>query len=211
MGEVKTQLRAMSGAEVREVLGDPAEIVELKVQPQLDVHSRAFIERSPFVALGTVGADGRADVSPRGDPAGFVQVLDDHTIAIPERPGNKLADSLTNVLETGRAGLLFIVPGVEETLRVNGAAYVTDDADLLEGMAHKGKTPSLAIVVEVDEAFVHCAKAFRRSRLWDSEMHVERSELPSIGQMIRDQVKPPDLDAEEIEEFAQEDYRTRMY
>ena len=211
MGETKSALRAMSASEVREVVGDPVELVELKVQRSLDVHCRAFIERAPFVALGTVGNDGSADVSPRGDPAGFVQVLDDNTIAIPERPGNKLADSLTNVLETGKVGMLFIVPGVEETLRVNGTATITDDAELLEGMAVKGKTPKLAIVVDVDEAFVHCAKAFRRSSLWDSEKHVERSELPSIGQMIRDQVKPPDLGAEEIEEYAQEDYRTRMY
>jgi hypothetical protein len=211
MGQAKQALRTMSAAEVRQVIGDPIELVQLKVQPSLDVHSRAFIERAPFVALGTVGADGTSDVSPRGDPAGFVQVLDDNTLAIPERPGNKLADSLTNVLETGEVGLLFFVPGVEETLRVNGNATITDDAELLAGMAVKGKTPELAIVVDVKEAFVHCAKAFRRSSLWDPAMHVERSELPSIGQMIRDQVKPPDLKASEIEEFAQEDYRTRMY
>ncbi|MGI9659854.1 MAG: pyridoxamine 5'-phosphate oxidase family protein [Gaiellaceae bacterium] len=211
MGETSTALRAMSAAEVQQVVGEPVELVQLKVQSALDHHCRAFIERSPFVALGTVSADGRADVSPRGDPAGFVHVLDDQTLAIPERPGNKLADSLTNVLETGRVGLLFIVPGVEETLRVNGKGTITDDAELLEKMAVKGKTPKLAIVLNVEEAFVHCAKAFRRSSLWDPEKHVERSELPSIGQMIRDQVKPPDLGAEEIEEFAQEDYRTRMY
>lgn len=211
MSEVESKLRAMDADEVRGILGDPAEIVELKVQSTLDVHCRAFIERSPFVALGTVGEDGRADVSPRGDPPGFVQVLDDNTLAIPERPGNKLADSLTNVLQTGRVGLLFIVPGVEETLRVNGSATVTDDDELLASMAVKGKPPQLAIVVDVEEAFVHCAKAFRRSSLWDPDRHVDRSELPSIGQMIRDQVKPPDLAADDIEEFAQEDYRTRMY
>lgn len=211
MGQTKSRLRAMTAAEVHEVVGDPVELVKLKVQPSLDVHCRAFIEHAPFVALGTVGEDGSADVSPRGDPAGFVQVLDDNTIAIPERPGNKLADSLTNVLETGEVGMLFIVPGVEETLRVNGKATITDDAELLESMAVKGKAPKLAIVVEVREAFVHCAKAFRRSSLWDPEKHADRSELPTIGQMIRDQIEPPDLSADDIEEFAQEDYRTRMY
>ena len=211
MGEVETALRAMSAAEVREVVGDPMELVELKVQTSLDAHCRAFIEHSPFVALGTTGSDGRADVSPRGDPAGFVQVLDDHTLAVPERPGNKLADSLINVLETGRVGMLFIVPGVEETLRVNGSATITDDESLLDDMAVKGKAPKLAIIVNVEEAFVHCAKAFRRSSLWDPEKHVERGELPSIGQMIRDQVKPPDMQADEIDEIAEEDYRTRMY
>ncbi len=211
MSGTKTTRRALSASEVRDIVGDPVELVQLKVRPSLDKHCRAFIERSPFLSLGTVDASGQADVSPRGDPPGFVQVLDDHTLAIPERPGNKLADSLTNILDTGSVGLLFIIPGIEETLRVNGTASINADPELLESMAVKGKTPALAIVVDVQEAFIHCAKAFRRSALWKPESQVDRKELPSIGQVIRDQVKPPDMDAEEIEEFAQEDYRTRMY
>lgn len=211
MSGTKTTRPALSASEVRDIVGDPVELVQLKVRPSLDKHCRAFIERSPFLSLGTVDASGQADVSPRGDPPGFVQVLDDHTLAIPERPGNKLADSLTNILDTGSVGLLFIIPGIEETLRVNGTASINADPELLESMAVKGKTPALAIVVDVQEAFIHCAKAFRRSALWKPESQVDRKELPSIGQVIRDQVKPPDMDAEEIEEFAQEDYRTRMY
>jgi PPOX class probable FMN-dependent enzyme len=138
-------------------------------------------------------------------------VLDDHTLAVPERPGNKLADSLTNILDTGSVGLLFIVPGVEETLRVNGVGTITDDPAVLESMAVKGKTPKLAILVDVQEAFIHCAKAFRRSELWNPDGYVDPKELPSIGQVIRDQVKPPDLDTDDIDEFANEDYRTNMY
>jgi PPOX class probable FMN-dependent enzyme len=211
MGGSKVARKALNTAEVREIVGDPIELVQLKVRPSLDKHCRAFIARSPFLSLGTVGATGQADVSPRGDPAGFVHVLDDHTLAVPERPGNKLADSLTNILDTGSVGLLFIVPGVEETLRVNGVGTITDDPAVLESMAVKGKTPKLAILVDVQEAFIHCAKAFRRSELWNPDGYVDPKELPSIGQVIRDQVKPPDLDTDDIDEFANEDYRTNMY
>jgi PPOX class probable FMN-dependent enzyme len=207
----KVAHKALSTAEVREIVGDPIELVQLKVRPSLDKHCRAFIARSPFLSLGTVDASGQADVSPRGDPAGFVHVLDDHTLAVPERPGNKLADSLSNILDTGSVGLLFMVPGVEETFRVNGVGTITDDPAVLETMAVKGKTPKLAILVDVQEAFIHCAKAFRRSELWNPDGYVDPKELPSIGQVIRDQVKPPDLDTDDIDEFANEDYRTNMY
>lgn len=203
--------KALNTAEVREIVGDPIELVQLKVRPSLDKHCRAFIARSPFLSLGTVDANGQADVSPRGDPAGFVHVLDDHTLAVPERPGNKLADSLTNILDTGSVGLLFMVPGVEETLRVNGVGTITDDPAVLETMPVKGKTPKLAILVDVQEAFIHCAKAFRRSDLWNPDGHVDPKELPSIGQVIRDQVKPPDLGTDDIDELADNDYRTNMY
>jgi len=203
--------KALNTAEVREIVGDPIELVQLKVRPSLDKHCRAFIARSPFLSLGTVDANGQADVSPRGDPAGFVHVLDGHTLAVPERPGNKLADSLTNILDTGSVGLLFMVPGVEETLRVNGVGTITDDPAVLETMPVKGKTPKLAILVDVQEAFIHCAKAFRRSDLWNPDGHVDPKELPSIGQVIRDQVKPPDLGTDDIDELADNDYRTNMY
>ncbi len=211
MSGSKVARKALSTAEVREIVGDPIELVQLKVRPSLDKHCRAFIARSPFLSLGTVDANGQADVSPRGDPAGFVHVLDDHTLAVPERPGNKLADSLTNILDTGSVGLLFMVPGVEETLRVNGVGTITDDPAVLEAMAVKGKTPKLAILVDVEEAFIHCAKAFRRSELWNPDGYVDPKELPSIGQVIRDQVKPPDLDTDDIDEIADKDYRTNMY
>lgn len=206
-----TALRALSEDEVRAVIGEPHELVVLKVRAGLDEHCRAFIARSPFVALGTVDAAGNADVSPRGDPPGFVKVLDDETLAIPERPGNKLMDSLANILETGRVGVLFVIPGIEETLRVNGKATITDDPELLAGMVVQGKPPKLAIVVRVEEAYLHCAKAFKRSRLWDPSTQVSRSELPTLGRMLRDQIRPKDMTAADIDEFAEEDYRTRMY
>jgi PPOX class probable FMN-dependent enzyme len=200
-----TAPRALGLDEVR------AGLTPQKVRPNLDRHCRAFIARSPFLTIATVNAAGDADVSPRGDPPGSVRVLDDATIAIPERPGNRLADSLVNILETGSVGLLFLVPGVEETLRVNGHATVTDDATLLAEMAVNGKAPKLAIVVRVDEAYIHCAKAFKRSHLWDPSRHVARNELPTLGEMIRDQVEPPGMTAADVDEFAESDYRVNMY
>ena len=196
---------------MRAMIGDPVELVRMKIQPTLDEHCRSFTARSPFLCMGTVGADGTADVSPRGDPPGFVKILDDSTLAIPERPGNKLADSLTNILETGDVGLLFLIPGIDETLRVNGRATLSEDPELLESMVVKGKAPKLAVRVEVGEAFLHCAKAFRRSKLWAHESRVDRSELPSLGQMLRDQVEPPDVSAADIDALAEEEYRTKLY
>jgi PPOX class probable FMN-dependent enzyme len=193
------------------VIGEPHELVALKVRAELDDHCRAFIAHSPFVALATVGAGGRADVSPRGDPPGFVKVLDETTLAVPERPGNKLMDSLANILETGSVGLLFVIPGIEETLRVNGKATITDDPELVAAMLVKGKPPKLAIVVRVEEAYLHCAKAFKRSRLWDPSEHVARAALPSLGQMLRDQIRPQQMTAADIDAFAEDDYRTRLY
>ncbi len=203
--------RALDEAGVHALVGEPSELVRLKVRPQLDQHCRAFIARSPFLALGTVDAKGNADVSPRGDPPGFVRVLDSTTLAIPERPGNKLADSLSNILETGSVGLLFLIPGIEETLRVNGRGSVTDDPELLASMAVDGKQPKLAIVVRVQEAYLHCAKAFKRSRLWDPATQVDRSELPTLGQMLRDQIPSLDMGAAEIDAVAEKTYRTELY
>ena len=207
----RASLRALSAEDVREVIGSPHELVVLKVRPSLDDHCRAFIAQSPFVALGTVGAEGNADVSPRGDPPGFVKVLDDQTLAIPERPGNKLMDSLANILETGTVGLLFVVPGIEETLRVNGRATITDDPELLAELGVQGKPPKIAILVTVEQAYLHCAKAFKRSRLWDPSTRISRSALPSLGQMLRDQIRPKDMTASDIDEYAETDYRTRLY
>ena len=206
-----TSLRALSAEEVRAVIGAPHELVVLKVRPSLDQHCRAFIAQAPFVALGTVDVEGNADVSPRGDPPGFVKVIDDQTLAIPERPGNKLMDSLANILETGSVALLFVVPGIEETLRVNGKARITDDPELLAEMGVQGKPPRLAILVTVEESYLHCAKAFKRSRLWDPAAQVSRSALPSLGQMLRDQIRPKDMTASDIDEYAEKDYKTRLY
>src|SRR5262249_33655073 len=178
---------------------------------RLDAHARAFIARSPFLLVGSADRDGRCDVSPRGDAPGFVHVLDDHTLALPERPGNKRGDTLTNVIATGEVGLYFMVPGVEETLRVNGRALIARDGWLLERMQAQGKAPVLALVVTVREAYFHCAKAFRRSRLWDPQRFVPREELPSLGRILHDQLQITSCSVEELDRDLEEAYRTRLY
>lgn len=189
-------------------------LAAIKSLPMLDTHARAFIRRSPFLAIGTQNREGRADVSPRGDPAGFVQVLDDKTLAIPDRPGNNRLDTLSNILANPNVGILFVVPGFDDTLRVNGTAHLSTDPDLLHAMAVNDRTPTLAIVVTVSEVFLHCAKAFRRSRLWDPEARQDRREMPSLMQMILDQTTgaPQDqVEMQKIDEGLEADYRASMY
>lgn len=182
-------------AELRAVIGDPAETVLLKLYDRLNELTRQFIERSPFVCVATADPDGGLDVSPRGDPAGFVHVLDDHTLLIPERPGNKIADTLRNLLSDPRIALLFMIPGVGDTFRVNGRAVITDDAELLAPCAVDGRLPRLGLLVTVEEAYTHCPKAFIRSDLWNAERHIERGELPSSGAILRS-LSDQDFDAE---------------
>ena len=162
------------------------------------------MELSPFLCLATSGADGSCDVSPRGDPPGFVKVLDDRTLLLPDRPGNRLADSHRNVLENPHVALLFVVPGVTDTFRVNGRASIVDDPELLEQCAVEGKSPKLGLLIEVEEAYTHCSKAFLRSQLWDPERYVDRSELPSPGALLKSvgaEVEPDTYDAERAERY----------
>ena len=185
-----------------------------KMLGSLDRHARDFIGRSPFLCLGTQDLDGRADVSPRGDHVGFVRILDEHTLAIPDRPGNNRLDSLSNIVANPSVGLLFMVPGYDDTLRVNGRATLVTDPELLESMSVEGRAPRLAIVVRVTEAFMHCAKAFRRSHLWDPEHHQDRSEMPSLVKIILDQTTGAPDDAEEMRKLdkgLEEVYRKSMY
>ncbi len=191
-----------------------SELAEIKSMAALDAHARAFIARSPFVCIGTQGAGGRADVSPRGDAPGFVEVLGDGLLAIPDRPGNNRLDSLANILANGAVGLLFMVPGFDETLRVNGRAKLVRDAALLERMAVNGRAPRLAVVVEVEEVFLHCAKAFRRSKLWDPAARQDRAEMPSLSKMILDQTRGAPEDEGEmakIDAGLEEAYAKSMY
>ncbi|MBY6047724.1 pyridoxamine 5'-phosphate oxidase family protein [Vannielia litorea] len=191
-----------------------SELAEIKSMAALDAHARAFIARSPFVCIGTQGAGGRADVSPRGDAPGFVEVLGDRLLAIPDRPGNNRLDSLANILANGAVGLLFMVPGFDETLRVNGRAKLVRDAALLERMAVNGRAPRLAVVVEVEEVFLHCAKAFRRSKLWDPAARQDRGEMPSLSKMILDQTRGAPEDEGEmakIDAGLEEAYAKSMY
>ena len=197
------------GEELRRTYGQPIERARLKVLRRLDGHCRKFISLSPFVCIGTCGDDG-ADVSPRGDRPGFVHVLDDVTLALPDWPGNNRIDSLLNLVANPRVGLLFLIPGVDETLRVNGEAQVTTDPTLLARWEVNGKRPRSTMLVAVQEAFLHCGKALIRSRLWHDDYKIDRSELPSYGRMLKDQIDICDS-AEEIEVSVAEGYRNRLY
>jgi len=201
---------------VRAVIGTPMDLAVKKALPRLDKYCREFIERSPFLTIGTANAAGKADVSPRGDAPGFVLILDDHTIFLPERPGNNRVDTLTNITENPNVGLLFLVPGFDETLRVNGRAAVVKDPELLERCAVNGRVPKLGIMVAVEEAYLHCAKAFRRSKLWAPESRQDRSEMPSLGKMILAQTAsadapPSDEEIETVDAYIEDNYRNALY
>jgi len=174
-----------SEQELREVIGSPTDLVLMKLADHINELTRQFIERSPFVCLATSMPDGGLDVSPKGDPAGFVRILDEKTLLLPDRPGNRIADSLTNLLHDPRVALLFMIPGVEEMFRVNGTAVITDDRGLLEPCAVEGKVAKVGILIHVEEAYTHCSKAALRSQMWNPDKFLERSELPSNGQILR--------------------------
>jgi PPOX class probable FMN-dependent enzyme len=180
---------------LRALIGEPTELVCSKVATRLDALTRPFVERSPFLLLATSDAEGHVDVSPRGDPTGFVRILDDATLLIPERPGNRIADSLRNILRNPRVGLLFVIPGVGDTFRVNGRATLITDRALLEPCAVEEKVPKLGILVDIESAFTHCSKAFLRSQLWDATRFVDRAELPTNGE-IHKALRGGDFDAD---------------
>ncbi|WP_241660880.1 pyridoxamine 5'-phosphate oxidase family protein [Variovorax guangxiensis] len=196
-------------AELRALIGEPAELTRAKVSNRLNAMTRMFIERSPLVCVATSDGSGNCDLSPRGDPAGFVRILDDRTLLIPERPGNRLADSLRNILANPRTGLLFIVPGVTDTLRVNGHAEITVDADLLIPCAVDGKRPLLGVVVDIDEAYTQCSKAFLRSNLWDPERFLDPTTMPTGGQVFR-AIQGEQFDADSYDKERAERYRRRV-
>jgi PPOX class probable FMN-dependent enzyme len=199
----------MDEAQLRDVLGgEPAKLIREKIADRLNPLTRQFVERSPFVVVASGRPDGGLDVSPRGDPAGFVRILDERTLLLPDRPGNKLADTLTNLLADDRIALLFLIPGVNDTFRVNGRARIVDDPELLAASEVEGKVPQLGILVEVEEAYTQCPKAFLRSGLWNPERHIDRSELPSQGEILR-AIADPELDVEEYEEARNGRYRRR--
>lgn len=196
-------------------LYEPVHALALQKQRQtLGPNAQGFIRRSPFLLIGTQGREGRADVSPRGDAAGFVRILDDSTLAIPDRPGNNRLDTLDNVVANPSVGVLFLIPGYDETLRVNGRARLTTQPDILESMAVGGRVPKLAIVVQIDEVFLHCAKAFRRSHLWDPASLQDRSEMPSLMKMILDDTTGAPADPEvmnKMDENLEVAYRQTLY
>ncbi|HEV7260644.1 MAG TPA: pyridoxamine 5'-phosphate oxidase family protein [Bosea sp. (in: a-proteobacteria)] len=196
-------------AGLRAHIGAVNPLAERKVLDRLDGFCRDFIALSPFLVLATADADGQADASPRGDAPGFVQVLDERRLLIPDRRGNNRVDSYANILAAPGVGLIFMVPGIAETLRVNGRARLTRDADLLGPMTVQERTPTLGLLVEVDEAFFHCGKALIRSKLWDPTVQVERGSFPSLGRIVAEQTKA--IGVAEAEANMEEGYRTRLY
>jgi PPOX class probable FMN-dependent enzyme len=172
---------------LRSVYPEPTKYVREKALPKLDQHTRRFIELSPFFCIGSFGLDQLADVSPRGGEPGFVHALDDAHVAFPDRPGNNRLDTLTNIMHTPAVGLLFFIPGVHEMLRLNGVASVTTREDLMQRFVHDGKRPRSVILIEVREVYLHCSKALRRSDLWNPDKRVDRSALPTFGQIAKDQ------------------------
>lgn len=173
--------------DLRRSYPEPSGRSVLKTLDHLDRHCRQFVGLSPFVVLATASREGRMDASPRGGAPGFVHVLDDQTLWLPDAKGNNRLDSFTNITENGRAGLLFLIPGVDETLRVNGAARLRDDPAALAVFTGERSPPRAVLELEVEEAFLHCAKALMRSRLWDADARQDRSVLPTMGEMLRDQ------------------------
>ncbi len=196
-------------AALRAHMGQINPMAERKVLSRLDAHCRRFIELSPFLVLATADADGRVDASPRGDPPGFVRILDDTTLLLPDRPGNNRVDSFANIVSAPGVGLIFFVPGIDETLRVNGAARLLTEAEALAPSEVGGKTPRTGLVIEIAEVFFHCGKALKRSRLWDPAAKIERSEFPTLGKVIAEQIggiSPAEADAK-----IEVGYRDRLY
>lgn len=197
--------------DLRAILGTPGVRSLLKERRTLDEHDRAFIAQSPFLLMATSGADGRCDVSPKGDAPGFVQVLDERRLVIPERPGNKRLDGMLNMMANPHVGLLFLVPGREETLRINGKAWMTRDPQLLERCVARGKVPLVAIGVEVEQCFLHCPKAFIRSRLWHQQAWPAADALPTMACVLFDQIRPADATLQDYERDVEESNTTKLY
>jgi uncharacterized protein len=196
-------------AELRATIGGgPTNVVASKISNRLNDLTRQFVERAPFVCVATARPDGGLDVSPRGDPPGFVRILDERTLLVPDRPGNRIADTLTNLLRDPRIGLLFLIPGVGDTFRVNGRAQIVQDDELLAASAVDGRAPRLGILVAIEEAYTQCSKAVIRSDLWNPERHVDRSELPSSGEILRSLAAEP-FDAEQYDRERAERYARR--
>lgn len=194
----------------REIMGEPSELVTRKTLSSLDKHCATFINRSPFVIISSIDVNGKMDVSPKGDPAGFVKILDDTTLAIPDRLGNRRADTIENLLQNPRIGLIFLIPGKSETLRVSGSAQIVRDENLRSSMAMQGKNPDFAIAVKVEEAFFHCSKCMIRSKLWDTEKWPSLDGLPRLAETMVDAGKL-EMTEEQMHEIVLNDETTRLY
>jgi uncharacterized protein len=205
------QNHVTSQEELRSMLGSPSIRGQNKVITSLDEHCREFIGKSPFLVLATSDAQGNCDSSPRGDAPGFVYVLDDHYLIIPDRPGNKRVDSMFNILANPKVGLLFLIPGMSETLRINGEATIIRDVDILGKMAVNGKAPLLGIAVKVEQCFMHCGKAFKRSGLWEPDRWPANEELPNAAKILADHVNLPGMTEEVVAEALIDGYKNKLY
>lgn len=197
-------------SQIREIMGEPPPACVAKTVSKLDRHCRTFIGRSPFVLIASSNARGYMDVSPKGDAPGFVQVPDESTLVIPDRPGNRRADTFCNVLENPNVGLIFLIPGRSETLRVSGNAQIVRDADLRESMSMRGKAPQFALAVDVQEAFFHCSKCVIRSNLWKPEAWPNLDGLPSSAQAMLDAAALP-MPVSALEDIIKQDEIDRLY
>ena len=200
-----------SAEELATIVGTPSAFSLKKELKVLDDNMVRFIAHSPFVLIGTHSANGWCDVSPRGDGGGFVHVIDNQTILIPDRPGNKRVDTYRNILETGRVGLLFLVPGVGERLRVNGRAALIRDAAWLKLLHAQGKQPLVAVAVSVEECFLQCAKALLRSKLWEPHVRPDLQSLPCAAEMLNDHVQMPEFDTTKIQTLLDGAYKNNLY
>jgi PPOX class probable FMN-dependent enzyme len=203
--------RVTSVDELTTIVGTPGALALKKELKTLDENMRRFIAHAPFVVISTHGSDGRCDASPRGDAPGFVHVVDERTLLIPDRPGNKRLDSFRNLLETGRIGLLFLVPGMAETLRVNGRAVIIRDEAFLGPLSANGKRPLLAVAVEVEECYLQCAKALLRSKLWEPHERPSLESLPCAAAMLVDQARMPDFDVAKMQTLLDGAYKNNLY
>ena len=193
--------------DLREILGTPSKRAADKVIDHIDEHCAALIGSSPFLVIASADADGNMDVSPKGDPAGFVKVLDEHTLVIPDRKGNRRGDTFSNILQNPKIGLIFLTPGYQETLRVSGTAQIVRDQELLESMAHDGKVPEFATVVAVEKALFHCAKCIIRSGLWE---HDGVDGVPNFAAILKDHANL-DQTAEEVQKTIDESKLANLY
>ncbi|KZZ84444.1 pyridoxamine 5'-phosphate oxidase family protein [Bacillus sp. SJS] len=200
-----------SAEQLNEIWGNPGKLASSKVIDHLDHHCINFLSLSPFALIGTSNSNGECDVSPRGDHPGFILILNEKQLVIPERPGNKRLDSIRNLLENPHASLLCLIPGLNESLRITGKASVIRDQDILEQMQARGKTPIAGIAIEVEECFIHCGKALKRSQLWDSEKWPAAGELPKANEILADHAKFDEFDANSVAAALEESYKKRLY
>lgn len=196
--------------ELRNHFGEPLHIAVAVEKPALDKHHRRFIEHSPFICMASSGADGQPAVSPKGDAPGFVKILDDNTLLIPDRPGNNKVEGFGNMVENPKVSLIFFIPGITETLRIHGEAEITLDEELLDFGKAGAKLPKTATLIKVTKAYMHCGKALIRSRLWDPERYIAKGVIPSFGLVVKEQANVP-MSQEEVQGVVDQEYRDNLY